>query len=71
MYTIKKYIEGCIGEIQDQISKEKLKSLRGRNNLKFLEGRLDAYKQMWQHIEKAKEKERLRSGSLTAFSPQG
>ncbi len=71
MYSIKKFIEGCIGETQDQISKEKLKSFGDKKNLKYLEGRLDAYKQMWKHIEKSSEKERLFSGSLSAFSPQG
>ncbi len=71
MYTVKKFIEGCIEDTQDQIEKENKKSSPDKNKLKFLEGRLDAYKQTWKYVEKSNEKKRLFSGSLSAFSPQG
>ena len=71
MYTIKQFIEECIEETQELILKENLKSIPRKKKLEFFQGRLDAYKQMWIYIEKSDEKERLVSGSFSAFSPQG
>jgi hypothetical protein len=71
MRRVKNFIEQERRETEARIANRGRNPSRGAPSLSFLEGRLEALNLLSHYIDRLEEKDIMRNGSASAFSPQG
>jgi len=71
MRRVKNFVDQEIRETEAKIANRGSKTVRGAPPLSFLEGRLEALTLLSHYIDRLEERDIMRNGSASAFSPQG